>query len=369
MLEKRVENSRPFISGSDFKEETDLRIHVTGVANPTPIKSLLNHFSVMGRIKDIYQISKRNVGQLNRAIFQDSEKSSEELFVRSGSCVIEVWDSTTKEVILTQQPHFFEGRFLRCSSFKTDEQIMQETITKRFKKVILKKVPSSIPEEDLRLFLESSFGPIETMFSFMPDKRKLKRLNNLPIRSIKTYSVLFKQIEAAEKASMTPTLEYPSVGKFYIERYSEEVKKEKSLANIAIAETGKDAFYYVTDDRFITTTSRDYSKYVSKSLDPICIRSYTPLIPLKQSQSNRNNSQVRIDIKANSNQPLIDRDQNNGNQLSQIKVLEDFRNCASDSTNDANFNLQKIRPSPHLEKIHEISVNLKAHRLHPKSQQ
>jgi len=353
---------------SDSHEEVDLRVHVTGVANPTPLKRVFEYFSQFGQIKAVRENSKRGGVQLERDDPGSLEDLSVRLNIRSGSCIVEILNLKTKKAILDYQSHNLDGRTLKCSNFKTAEQLSQENLVNNKRKVILKKVPSSIPEEELKQFLENQFGTLETIFPFMPDKKKLQKLTkeNARTRTIKSYSVMFKEAQSAEKAATSYMLELPEYGKFFVEQFCHDVRKDRLVAHTqskTLIRTNPPSERSLREKPEIRSDKPKSGSRINRknpSLDPIHPRSYTPLINLPTQKS----------VSGSVNRRLLDllRDVSEyfGSDCLQFdpeftSLSFPYRTCFSDSIQSAP-SIQGIRPSPHRERIGILCKALKAHR-------
>ena len=193
----------------------DLRIHVTGVANPTTIEVIHSYFSTFGGVTSITEYSNRRA--------QDNDQDNPSLIpFKTGSCVLVVQDLDTKVRILGYPTHCMQGRSIRCSPLKSSQELMEERAFNNARKVLVKKVPSTISQMDLTTLLEERYGPIESVFAFLPDKDRMNRPNKG--RSIRTYSVMFKDVQSAEAAALADTFLHPSGCLFIIERFSYDMK-------------------------------------------------------------------------------------------------------------------------------------------------
>ena len=84
--------------------------------------------------------------------------------------------------------HMIDGRSITCSPFISGSKLAASNSRANKCKDILRGVTRQICFEELKDSLERQGGPIEKMFSFMPENR----VTNTTNRHFLTYSVLFK---------------------------------------------------------------------------------------------------------------------------------------------------------------------------------
>lgn len=122
--------------------------------------------------------------------------------------------------ILTATSHLFRNRFLHCKPFEAQKMnLKNQLMDVNLRRVLLKRVPSQIPEWNIRALIENFAGKIETMFAYRPETSDQDYSHTL--RKHRTYSVLFTTKAAAERLLQLGymTLDDQSSPRIKIEKY------------------------------------------------------------------------------------------------------------------------------------------------------
>jgi len=99
-----------------------------------------------------------------------------------------------------------------CSLYKSKKAAIKENRKNNKRRIIIKRVPSSIDEGIIKDSIEYLFGPISVFFSFLPEAMQVKN----PYRNRrlhKSYSIMFTDKHSAQKAA--------NAGKFFLRGYGE----------------------------------------------------------------------------------------------------------------------------------------------------
>lgn len=100
--------------------------------------------------------------------------------------------------ILGTQNLVYRNRFLHVKPYESKRaNLRSQLLDANTRRVILKKVPSQISEDRVRVLLEKYAGTIETIFAYRPETSDQDHLHLL--RKFRTYSVLFTTTDAAER--------------------------------------------------------------------------------------------------------------------------------------------------------------------------
>ena len=114
-----------------------------------------------------------------------------------GCFILEVFDRNTHSAILEHDHYLVCGRRLLCQPYLRGNMLAAENEDKNMRRVILKFVPRSLSETDLKTLIENTYGKIDCLFAYRPESKILSVGYNS--KKFRTYSVMFNRIESAEK--------------------------------------------------------------------------------------------------------------------------------------------------------------------------
>lgn len=116
---------------------------------------------------------------------------------RSRFFLVTVADEETYQSILDAQSMVFRDRRLHCKPFVEQRSLLRSQIeADNNRRVILKGVPSVIPESRIKESLEEMVGDIEMIFPYKSDVSYIAQFHKS--RKFRTYSVLFRNKASAE---------------------------------------------------------------------------------------------------------------------------------------------------------------------------
>lgn len=172
--------------------ESPLLIFVTGLPSKSTIQVVLEHFRKYGKVQ-LYRIS-NNSNQANRVLQAHASAN-----IKRGFCILRALNESTYQNILSSSEPFL-GRTLAVGPFRQGSELWSHNEHINSRRVIVKKVPSMVPEEMLRAALETQFGTIHRMYRFAAESttKAAKKEKN---RKHHSYSVEFDLESSADQAS------------------------------------------------------------------------------------------------------------------------------------------------------------------------
>ena len=216
--------------------ESDLEVYVGGIPSYTSKDNILTYFSTFGRIEKVKLFFRSKVHSNSKSNLSNQAK---------GYCVVKALDHQTVNNILNIKNHFFEGRYIICSLYKTGDELAKENTEKNEKRVIIKKVPASIPELSVNLLLEKlAGGKVEVMYPFISDFQKKDVILNSEGQTekrFKAYSVMFSDKESAERIIRIRCYQLKDGSTIFIEKYQNkrEVINQKGMTKYSNEIIGK----------------------------------------------------------------------------------------------------------------------------------
>lgn len=171
--------------------DTPYLIFVTGIPSKTTCKEVLDHFGRFGRVQ-MYRLPA--TAKCQRVLQNHASVN-----IKRGFCILQAISEITYNLILGSSEHF-QGRSLAIGPFRQGSALWthNEHVTSR--RVIIKKVPSAVSEENLRRALETDFGTITRMYRFAAES-SLKAVKREKSRKTNTYSVEFVEESSACQAA------------------------------------------------------------------------------------------------------------------------------------------------------------------------
>ena len=186
------------------------RIFVAGVPSGVSSKTVESYFRSFGPITAITEIDRRVE---DAGIYSNDVDSTIHPFeiMRGVCCVITPYEQTYNAILGTSN-HCIKKRTIMCSPYKSKKAAIKENRKNNKRRIIIKRVPSSIEEGIIKDSIEYLFGPISVFFSFLPEAMQVKN----PYRNRrlhKSYSVMFTDKQSAQLAV--------DAGKFFLRGYGE----------------------------------------------------------------------------------------------------------------------------------------------------
>lgn len=168
-------------------------IFVTGLPSKTTVQTVLDHFSQFGQVI-MYQ---QPTGAKCQRVLQNHPSVN----IKRGFCILQTASEITyKQVLSYDEP--FLGRNLAIGPFRQGSQLWNHNEQVSSRRVIVKKVPTSVTEEILKEFLENEFGGIRRMYCYAAESSQ-KAAKREKTRKTNTYSVEFVQENSAIQAAKT----------------------------------------------------------------------------------------------------------------------------------------------------------------------
>ena len=216
------------------------RIFVAGIPSGVSAKLVKSYFDSFGPVADIVEVRKRlNDCLQTRRRQRGVRKGENQGGIDSGVCCLYTPCEATYHAILDTADHALNGRSIMCSPFKSKRTAIQENMQNNRKRVLIKRVPSTVPESSLRESLESVFGPVAVFFSFLPElhSRSQAKSAKQQQRLFKTYSVMFDAETSANKAILAGHLCLSDGATLVIEAFQIGYKAAKQTTATAVPPT------------------------------------------------------------------------------------------------------------------------------------
>lgn len=162
-----------------------LEIYVAGVHSKTKQIELLHFFESFGPIVSVEPRPCKD----DKGFHIKSNPWTSRVYwiVRAG-------DYETYKNILDSKSIMFFGRTLYMSPVMTGRDLILHSKLKSKKRVLIKKVPSWVTEEQLLSAIESQIGKVEAYFKYETDSHKAKKHDSKKkIRKVCTYSVTMQE--------------------------------------------------------------------------------------------------------------------------------------------------------------------------------
>ncbi len=196
-------------SSAEAGEKQTGKVYVGGIPSHATRQDIHLYFSKYGKIVDVKMFVK-SLAQAGKPV------STRNRF--KGYCIVEVDSLQTLERILQEKRHSFEGRMILCSAFKSGQELAQHNTERNQRRVIVKQVPAQLPEALLRHLLEREGGEVEVLFPFKTDC-STEHLQNMAQRKRRTYSVMFRSKESADKLAQASTIKASNGAVLVVERF------------------------------------------------------------------------------------------------------------------------------------------------------
>lgn len=158
--------------------KSSLFIYVSGIPRGTFVKSIQRCFYTAGytvMVKSSQLVPMSPKEQLN-----------------SGHCLIETESYKSQKNLVQIQYVYFQGRRLKLEKYLSGSDLCKHNSNNNKRRVLVKKVPSTISEKTVRYILERNFGPISECYALMTSKKSITSCIKTNCRDTKTYSVMFE---------------------------------------------------------------------------------------------------------------------------------------------------------------------------------
>lgn len=169
------------------------KIFVAGVPSGTRSAAVKDLFSKYGNIIAVIENKKdQNLPKKRPGL---------STYLRGGNCCLVVEDQDTYKRILDGKDYVISNRHIICTPFTSGQKLAKKNRTNNLKRILIKKVPVCVEEQFVREYIITKYGPVETMFYMLPESSsKKKKKNGVDNRNFRTYSIMFQEAEAAERA-------------------------------------------------------------------------------------------------------------------------------------------------------------------------
>lgn len=249
-----------------------LKIFIAGIGHKTSINDIITLFSQFG---GCIKIDSRSIST------QSGHQSTST--ISQGYCIIKVTDSIVYDTIINTGQLQLHGRSLMCSPYLSGTQLFRSNANKNKRRIILKRVSASICELDVRCLIEDQFGPVDNMFAFKSEKSVRGRCRYL--RNYLTYSIMFADLQSADKAVFKGWLELPGgafavIHKFSTLKKGQAIKKADSKTSKGEEVCARMKSHVFNSEYHLRKTLPDYeSLYTTNKTDfrnPRVARSVSP---------------------------------------------------------------------------------------------
>lgn len=166
------------------------KIFVTGLPIPFDLDNVLKFFQQFGNVSvNVENYLKKHKYRRNK-----------------GCIILRVGDFQTYQVLIKKRQVEYDGRTLALMKFKTRAGLEQLSHNMANRRLIIQHVPLQIGDMELKSLIGDRFGSVEFMFQFK--RQKFVKLKS-SIKT-KTYSVLMKSMESAERMAEIGYLQFKS---------------------------------------------------------------------------------------------------------------------------------------------------------------
>ena len=211
---------------SVFKEhfsllEQEYKVFVAGIPSTLKFRSLNKYFSMIGPITRIESMNKGKNGRYQNYSIPDQT-------CHKGYCVIVTQDLATYHSILNGS-HELLGRALMCTKYLKKGELINHNQSVNQQRLLLKNVPPTLSESNLKKFLEDKYGSIRIIYAFKTQKTKGTQLTVRPNKNLTTYSVTFDDPQSALMLSKNGEFIGPNgclISASPFKSYSKEHKKD-----------------------------------------------------------------------------------------------------------------------------------------------
>ena len=192
-----------------------LEIYVAGLPPSVDHNMLKSYFRQYGRISKIY-IYFQKKGETG--LFGEDKVKVH--------CKLILPDEQTYTSIIEEKNHFFFGRNLFCKEFKKGNPLKLHNTQLILRRVIVKKAPFFLVEEDIKELLESKFGAVESIYEFKTDIQYQSTALN---KKFKSFSVTFRSDLVTNQFSKPLHFYFDQENFFILERFEPSVANRNDI--------------------------------------------------------------------------------------------------------------------------------------------
>lgn len=182
------------------------KLFVGGIPRNTTESQLVNHFSRLGSVcARIFKKQSSKCAKPTRAA-----NSSHKTY-----CVVETASEATYAAILALGEHYFGDRSITCTPYKTGAGLQQHNLNRNERRVIVKNVPGSATDTEVRDILVRLAGPLENFYRYKAESKNKTQT----VKKRSTFSAMYASAEAAKRAARIGKATTSSGVSFIVEPY------------------------------------------------------------------------------------------------------------------------------------------------------
>ena len=182
------------LNGSRINIENEYRVFVAGIPSSLKYRSIKEYFSMIGPISRVEPISRSEYGQSAK-----NNPENLDAACKKGCCIIVTSCQETYRSILEGGSYKLLGRQLICRRYLQSDELAEHNKQTNQQRLLLKKVPSTVSEAELKSFLEKGYGRVQIIYVFKTQKIQGSRVIEKAPRNFVTYSVTFESSAPALK--------------------------------------------------------------------------------------------------------------------------------------------------------------------------
>ena len=265
-----------------------LILFVTGTSPSCSTETIYSYFLKFGKIRRV-KIAKTSTASIAFLVYLESP------------------DVASR--ILNCEYHYFLGRKIQVQTFSSGNTLHKKVKARNNRRILVKKLPSNISEKNLKIFLESMAGSVESMYAFTSDQPVSQNYQN-KYRRFNTYSILFETKESAKNLlNIGSYLFYPGDVITTFEKFKPQIRNESKKHNTVKADQfcylesteinplQKESFVKqkLNTDNYYGVSTNETIQYLN-SLES-SLHSIKPTSKIYHSPIERKDSQSRHDMK------------------------------------------------------------------------
>ncbi len=182
------------LKGSKINIENEYRVFVAGIPSSLKYRSIKEYFSMIGPISRVEPISRSEMGHSAKTHQENLDAAC-----KKGCCIIVTPCQVTYRSILEGGSYKLLGRQLICRRYLQSDELAEHNKQTNQQRLLLKKVPSTVSEAELKSFLEKVYGRVQIIYVFKTQKIQGSRVIEKAPRNFATYSVTFESSAPALK--------------------------------------------------------------------------------------------------------------------------------------------------------------------------
>ena len=202
---------------STYKQKPVRKIFLAGLPAYVDLSLVLDFFQQFGYLR----------------IGHHESPEEEQASHAKGHCILICNDPKTAASIVEAKHFTFMGRTLTAMPLRSGKQLIIENSRLNNSRVILKKISKEIPADLVKSLLETNYGPLKTLFKFVPDETKINidegkaRL----YRNFDSYSAIFENKSDAKALIQDAFLHLPNGSVATAEKFRVKKKNSPSFVN------------------------------------------------------------------------------------------------------------------------------------------